>query len=120
MCALAQTLDSRYGPPAALDEVVLLSLGTGTNFHYIPRKTVDWGYAQWAKPLVSLMLDGISGIADYQCRQILGPRYRRLAPVFPAGTTYAMDDVKHVEDMRAFATGVDLTETVTWLRDQWR
>lgn len=119
MCALAQTLDARYGPPAALDEVVLLSVGTGTNLHYIPRKNVDWGYAQWAKPLVTLMLDGISGIADFQCRQILGPRYRRLAPVFPPGTTYAMDDVRHVHDLHAFATGVDLSDTVSWLRDHW-
>ena len=39
---------------------------------YITGKNLDWGYAQWAKPLVSLMLDGVGGIADYQCKQILG------------------------------------------------
>lgn len=120
MCALAQALDVRYGPPAAIDEVVLLSVGTGTNLHHIPRKSVDWGYAQWAKPMVTLMLDGVSGIADFQCRQILGPRYRRLAPVFPLGTTYAMDDVKHVQEMRSFASAVDLGHTASWLRQHWQ
>lgn len=119
MCALAQSLDARYGPPAALDEVVLLSLGTGTSLHHIPRKSLNWGYAQWAKPLLSLMLDGVSGIADFQCLQILGDRYHRLAPHFPEGTTYGMDDVKHVPDMMAFAAGWSIGETVDWLRREW-
>jgi patatin-like phospholipase/acyl hydrolase len=119
MCALAQTLDGRYGPPATLDEVVLLSIGTGTNLQHIPRKNVDWGYAQWARPMVPLMLGGVSGIADYQCRQVLGDRYRRLAPVFPEGTTYAMDDVEHVAAMRAFASGIDITGTAAWIRAHW-
>ncbi len=119
MCALAQTLDRRYGPPAELDEVVLLSIGTGTSLHYIPKKNLNWGYAQWAKPLVTLVLDGVAGIADYQCRQILGERYHRLAPAFPSGTTYAMDDVKHVPDMVAFAGSVDIGETAAWLEAHW-
>jgi uncharacterized protein len=119
MCALAQSLDERYGPPAKLADVRLLSLGTGTNLHYIPRKSLDWGYAQWAKPLVNLMLDGVAGIADFQCRQLLGDRYHRLAPIFPEGTTFGMDDVKHVPDMMAFAAQVDIGEAVDWLRREW-
>jgi patatin-like phospholipase/acyl hydrolase len=119
MCALAQTLDDRYGPPAALGDVVLLSIGTGTNLQYIPHRNVDWGYAQWARPMVTLMLDGASGIADYQCRQILGARYQRLAPLFREGTTYAMDDVAHVRDMHVFASGVDLGGAADWLREHW-
>jgi patatin-like phospholipase/acyl hydrolase len=119
MCALAQALDDRYGPPAALDDVVLLSIGTGTNLQYIQRKNVDWGYAQWARPMITLMLDGASGIADFQCRQILGARYQRLAPVFPAGTTYAMDDVDHVAAMHAFASNIDISQTAAWLRAHW-
>jgi len=65
------------------------------------------------------MLDGASGIADFQCRQILGARYQRVAPVFPAGTTYAMDDVKHVAAMHAFAFSIDLSQTAAWLRAHW-
>lgn len=119
MCALAQTLDARYGPPARLDEVVLLSLGTGKSLQYIRGKRLDWGYAQWAQPLVSLMLDGIAGIADYQCRQLLGSSYHRLAPVFPAGTTVDMDDVSRVPYMSAFAADVPLADTVDWQQRHW-
>jgi patatin-like phospholipase/acyl hydrolase len=119
MCALAQTQDDRYQPTPALDDVVLLSLGTGTSLQYIRGKSNDWGYAQWAKPLISLMLDGTAGIADYQCRQILGGRYHRLAPVFPPGTAVALDDVKKIRYMIQFAKVCPLGETIAWLRKTW-
>ena len=119
MCALAQTQDKRYRPTPSLDEVELLSLGTGTSLFYIRGKTLDWGYAQWIKPLISLMLDGISGIADYQCQQMLRDRYHRLAPVFPPDVSIPMDDVKKIPYMIQFAEGLDLRKTVSWMRRHW-
>jgi hypothetical protein len=59
MCALAQSQDPRVPGHPALEEVVLLYLGTGTSRVYIQGKRLDWGYAQW-KPLVNVMLDGIA------------------------------------------------------------
>ncbi len=119
MCALAQALDSRGTVPPALEDIVLLSLGTGTSLLHIEGQDLDWGYAQWAKPLVNLMLDGTAGIADYQCRQILGSRYHRLAPVFPPGVSIPMDGVDRIPDMVRFAEGLDLSETVRWLSLHW-
>lgn len=120
MCALAQSQDSRFAGQPSLSDVVLLSLGTGTSLTYVQGRNLDWGYAQWAKPLISLMLDGTAGIADYQCKQILGQRYHRLAPVFPPGVSIPMDAVKRVPDMVQFAGTVDLSATVQWLKDHWR
>jgi patatin-like phospholipase/acyl hydrolase len=119
MCALAQTQDKRYRPTPALDEVVLLSLGTGMSLFYVRGKTLDWGYAQWIKPLISLMLDGISGIANYQCHQMLRKRYHRLAPVFPPDVSIPMDDVKKIPYMIDFAEGLDLRPTLRWMRRHW-
>src|SRR3990172_6957786 len=103
MCALTQTQDARIRTRPAISEVVLLSLGTGTSLVYVPGKRLDWGFAQWVKPLISLMLDGVSGIADYQCQKILGDQYHRLAPVFPPGVSLPLDAVKRVPDMIQFA-----------------
>ncbi|MHC4363307.1 MAG: patatin-like phospholipase family protein, partial [Planctomycetota bacterium] len=89
MCALAQTQDPRYDPTPSLDDVLLLSLGTGRSLQYIKGKSHDWGYAQWIKPLITLMLDATAAIADYQCQQMLRERYHRLAPVFPGGVSIA-------------------------------
>lgn len=120
MCALAQTQDQRYyKPPPALHNIVLLSLGTGTNLQYIKGDSLDWGYAQWAKPLVNLMLDGTSGIADYQCRQLLNERYHRLAPEFPPGTTVAMDEYRKIPAMEALAYTEDLRKTIKWIKQYW-
>jgi Patatin-like phospholipase len=121
MCALSQTQDSRNAHPhrPALSDVVLLSLGTGTSLVHIEGQELDWGYAQWVKPLITLMLDGVTDIADYQCRQILGPRYHRRAPIFPAGKSIPMDDWEQVPYMVDFAARIDLTETIAWLRAYW-
>jgi hypothetical protein len=119
MCALAQTQDRRYNPTPALEEVRLLSLGTGTSLQYVKGRALDWGYAQWVKPLISLMLDGTAGIADYQCRQILGQSYHRLAPVFPAGVTVPMDDVDKIPYMIEFAEALPIDATIDWLRQTW-
>lgn len=119
MCALAQALDTRRPRPAALEDVVLLSLGTGTSLTYIKGSSVDWGHAQWVRPLVSLMLDGVAGIADFQCRQILGSRYHRLAPVFPPERAYRLDDWKKVPEMIAFAEQVDIAPATRFLREAW-
>jgi uncharacterized protein len=121
LCALAQTQDDRgkdfANPP--LDDVVLLSLGTGTSLNYIKGKNLDWGKAQWIKPLLGILQDGVSGIADYQCRKLLGARYRREAPVFPPGVSIPLDDVKRIPDLVAFAAQVDLGETTQWLKAAW-
>jgi patatin-like phospholipase/acyl hydrolase len=119
MCALAQTQDTRYRPTPSVDEVVLLSVGTGTSLFSIRGKSLDWGYAQWIKPLINLMLDGISGIADYQCSQMLRDRYHRLAPVFPPEISIPMDDVAKIPYMIEFAEELDLSSTVRWMRRHW-
>jgi len=119
MCALAQALDCRRRNPALLDDIVLFSLGTGTSLLHIRGNTLDWGYVQWVKPILSIMLDGISGIADYQCAQLLGRRYRRLAPHFPPGQPVGMDEVKKVPAMTHFAREIDLSATVRWLQKMW-
>jgi uncharacterized protein len=45
-------------------------VGTGISLQYIKDKELDWGDAQWIKPLISIMMDGSVGVADYQCRQL--------------------------------------------------
>ena len=123
MAALAQALDGRN--PAAerattLQDITLLSLGTGTSLQYIKEKELDWGDAQWIKPLISIMMDGSVGVADFQCAQLLGSRYQRLAPVFPAGTSIGLDEVARIVDLLTFAQSVDIDSTIEWLqRNDW-
>jgi hypothetical protein len=119
MCALAQTQDRRYRPTPSLDRVTLFSIGTGTGLQYIKGRSHDWGYVQWAKPLLNLMLDGPAGIADYQCQQILDDRYHRLAPAFPPGRSVPMDDTAKIPYLVEFAASLSIQKTVKWLKKYW-
>jgi hypothetical protein len=126
MAALAQALDGRNLPAdraGGLGDITLLSVGTGGSLQYISGDEsgdVDWGDAQWIKPLIGIMMDGSVGVADFQCKQLLGSRYNRLAPMFPAGTTIGLDDVGRMVDLLNFAQSVDLSGTLDWLNlNQW-
>ncbi len=119
MCALAQTQDRRYEPVHPLNEVILLSLGTGINLQFIRGVNLDWGYAQWIRPLVGLILDATSGVADYQCRQMLGEHYHRLDPFFPQGVTIRLDEVKKIPFLLEFAEKVELEPAIAWLQHFW-
>lgn len=119
MCALAQSQDLRYFESPKLSDVVLLSLGTGTSLSFIEGQTHDWGNLQWVKPLIDLMLDGVSGIADYECKQILKENYFRLAPVFPHDILVEMDDADKIPYMIDFAAKVDLSDAISWLNQHW-
>jgi len=113
MAALAQALDAKTGKQRLAD-VRLLSLGTGLNPTYIRGQRLDWGYAQWAKPLLTLMIDGMLGVADYQCARLLGGRYHRLDPALPKPV--GLNDWRKTNDLIKYAEQVDIAETVGWLK----
>jgi len=121
MCALAQTLDARVpaGERADLGDVRLISFGTGRTLRYVEGDRLDWGYWQWVRPLLDLMLDGVNGIAHYQCSQILGARYHRVAPTLPPDKTIGMDAVDEIPYLVEFANSLDLSATIAWLRANW-
>jgi len=119
MCALAQSQDQRIGRTPATQDVTLLSLGTGSSLIYVPGASHDWGHAQWAQALLGVMFDGTIGIADYQCRQLLGARYHRVAPAFAPGEAFPLDCVDRIAEMVAFAEKVDIAPAAKWLRRNW-
>ena len=123
LAALAQVLDVRVNitPRPQLGQIAMLSLGTGQTLSRIEGKNLDWGVAHWARPLVSILIDGSVGVADYQCRQILGDQYFRLNPQFPPDKKFDMDDVGRMDDLLSFgASGVDISKAVDWLRKTWK
>jgi patatin-like phospholipase/acyl hydrolase len=117
MAAVAQTQDSRAQINArpSIDQLLVLSVGTGTVLSYI-QGDVDWGLAQWAKPITNLLMDASMGIADYQCRQILRDKYRRIAPEFPPNVNIKLDDWERSQDMINFANVADLGDVPNWLK----
>lgn len=67
-----------------LDEVFMVSLGTGVQTQALNYQTVkNWGVVSWAQPILSVVFHGVSDTVHYQTRQILNEvgkpnRYHRL------------------------------------------
>ncbi len=117
MAAVVQAMDGRNqaSERATLDGIKLLSVGTGASLQYIAGQDHDWGDAQWIKPILNVMMDGSVGVADFECRQLLGDRYCRVEPIFPAGKSFPMDDVSKIVDLIDLAGSFDLTGALAWL-----
>ena len=73
-CAL---VEARTTHPNAGGYLVV-SLGTGSMTRPVPAdKAKRWGIAQWAKPILDIVFDGVSGTVDYQMKQLLPDSYYR-------------------------------------------
>jgi len=119
MAALTQALDSRakIKERPGLEEILLLSVGTGELPYFIKGARLDWGFAQWAKPIISLMMDGSMGVADYQCQQLLGKHYHRVSPAL--ATAIPLDDWRKRDELEDVAKNMDLSATIKWLKANW-
>jgi patatin-like phospholipase/acyl hydrolase len=79
-------------------EMLILSLGTGSvKEEYVYKKARDWSMIQWLKPLLSIMMSGVSEVVDYQLRQIYSSvkaqnQYLRIDTNLPVTVNHAMDD----------------------------
>lgn len=130
-CALAKVLKAGG---VYLNEISMLSVGTGINPRCIDDENGDWGWAKWlfrlepaqlkyyALPLVYMMWEGSTNLANYQCQQLLGDRYRRIDLPLPA-----IVDIDEVKNLPLLLTTTEssyakkmLADTVRWLdSDYW-
>lgn len=117
LVCIAQALDGRRGDDAGIEDLRLFSLGTGFVPRYLRRAKLDWGVAQWSKPLIDLLQDGVADIARFQCEQLLGRRFVRVQPLLDP--PIALDDVDRIADMLAVADAVPLDGIADWLRREW-
>src|SRR5699024_7694162 len=102
------------GARPSLDELQVLSVGTGLSALHLGAEAREWGLAQWARPLLGLMLDGNVEITNDYCRLLLRERYHRLNP-WLEGEPIRLDDVGAFERLAEAAEAADLAPTLAWL-----
>ena len=70
LCAYAEVRNKFKDKPSAKD-MVILSLGTGyIKKQYSYKMAKDWGAVEWIKPLIDVLMSGVSETVDYQMNQI--------------------------------------------------
>jgi patatin-like phospholipase/acyl hydrolase len=99
------------------ENIVLLSIGTGIAPRYIKGSKHDWGYAQWTRILVDMMLEGSVELVDRICRPLLDNRYHRLCPCLPH--TIHANEWRKRDELVDLGEEVDIQETVEWLLRGW-
>jgi uncharacterized protein len=113
MAALAQAIDDGTGKQQ-LGDLRIFSVGTGLTPQFVSGDTLNWGLAQWAPVLANMMIEGMMGVADYECSRLLKEKYFRLSPVLPA--PIPLDCAEKIPSLIAYAESVDIAEAVKWLR----
>lgn len=112
MAALAQALDPGTGNQQLAD-LRIFSIGTGTTPQFVSGATLDWGLAEWAPVLANMMIEGMMGVADYECARLLKNNYFRLAPFLPE--PIPLDCTDKMQQLIDYANAVDITAAANWL-----
>jgi uncharacterized protein len=95
LCAYAEVQHEFH---AKTEDIIMLSIGTGFSKNEIEYKNAKkFGLVDWAKPLINIMMSGVSQTVDYQLRQIFDAvgapnHYMRMDVEIPKGVNTAMDD----------------------------
>ena len=95
LCAYAE-VHNKFDVTAK--EMVILSIGTGYEKQaYNYNQSKDWGMLGWIKPILNIMMSGVSEVVDYQLRQIYSAvkapeQYLRINTEFPINVNSDMDD----------------------------
>ena len=117
MCALAQALEPTTGKQV-LQDVRLLSIGTASTQQSVKSMDGNWGVSQWGFKLIDMLMDGSVGLADYQCKQLLGNCYHRVNANLPR--RIGLDDFKAIDDLIALAdNSVDYPGLQAWIDANW-
>jgi patatin-like phospholipase/acyl hydrolase len=116
MAALCQALDDRYGDDLKVDDVALLSLGTGESYNYIKGREHNFGMLSVGK-IVNILLSGTESVPHYQCQVLLGDKYMRLNP-FDADNIQ-MDDIDKIPELIDLGERQPIDRVLKWLRENW-
>ena len=114
LCAYAEARKFPGNPTAK--DMVILSLGTGAvEKPYYHSEAKDWGLAEWIKPLIDIMMGGVSETVDYQLAQIFNAiecpqQYLRLQPELKH-VSPDMDNASLENMSRLVEIGTELAET---------
>lgn len=112
-------------PRPMLEDLRVLSIGTGLSPSIINRDTQNWGVVQWmlnpfhspSEPLLNVLLDGVVEADALMSNHLVKPRYWRLNP--PLERPTALDDWKAIPDLIRIARDFDLGPIFDWLRKEW-
>ena len=123
---------SNFGGAKPLENIVVLSIGTGFYPYQIQQDTRDWGELEWLgvpffyktknknepkEPLLDVIFDGVSLADAALTSMFLKDDYFRLNPTLERPVQ--LDDVEHITELLQLSEKTDLTETLEFIQTRF-
>ena len=103
----------------ALEDIVMLNIGTGRNNKFIDQNPLRYGTLEWISPLINILMDASDNVVNYSCDQLIGERYLTIEAILDIQNVIEMDNETKFNDMLNIANNLDLSEYVEWLKEYW-
>ncbi|WP_105615994.1 patatin-like phospholipase family protein [Vallitalea okinawensis] len=110
----------------ALDDMYLLSIGTGIYPQQITADTTKWGASQWAfypkppYPLLQLLFNNDIPVNEFYSSQLLREQYCRLDLEIPKKIgPIPLDAYSKTPTLISLANDLDLEMTIKWIKNNW-
>jgi patatin-like phospholipase/acyl hydrolase len=124
LCAYAEA-HNVFNENPKTEDMAILSLGTGCakkSYDYNAAK--DWGMAEWIKPLIDIMMSGVSDVVDYQIKQMfdaaMAPgQYLRINTELPIDVNHDMDDASQKNLLALKALGTETAQQYSQALDDF-
>lgn len=107
----------------SLQEIRLLSIGTGYLYNSIKEDTTSWGAMDWilskepSLPIISLTLEGNAQTSQLFSKMLLEDNYHRLNPRM--NRDVGMDDLEALEYLKNLGENYNIEETIKWITNKW-
>ncbi|MBU5453908.1 patatin-like phospholipase family protein [Caproiciproducens sp. MSJ-32] len=104
-----------------INNIKILSIGTGNIPERINGKNKNWGLFQWAfnpfkkmkSPILSLLMDGMEDLNNMYCKELLNYNYFRINPKIPKFID--LDEYKYTPYLKAIAHSYDLSKAFDYI-----
>lgn len=106
-----------------VDEIRLLSIGTGYVYNSIKEDTTKWGILDWlvnkspGLPIISVTLEGNCQMSQLFSKKLLKDNYYRLNPKM--GRDVSMDNYEAIPYLMSLGENFDLDDINIWMREKW-
>lgn len=113
----------KEGGKQNLDNIYLLSIGTGYNSHKIMADIRKWGAVEWVLypnpplPIISILFEGVVEADTLFSSQLLGEQCFRLNPLLPQ--SIPLDGYTKIPELITLAENFDLGQTIDWIKCNW-
>jgi patatin-like phospholipase/acyl hydrolase len=123
LVALIHAID-KEGLNEKVENIRLLSIGTGYKSECIETSTTGWGAIEWvthknpSTPLLSLMFNANTALSCSLCSKLLDQNYFKLNPNLSRGV--ALDSYSQVNYLRKLGENYNLDRAINWIENNYK